>query len=323
MEDTFTGGDIAAAAASEAPPASQPSGAETTTTSASADATSPHVGQTTPEVTSSTTQTPGIPPEHRWPTILENQRREAAEQAEAKWKQQYGWAETVDRQAVEQAARIGQMYAQDRAGYVRQMLAEAASDPELAPMVRSEAARLLSGGRQAQAAPDLSPIQVQMENGQTVGLYTDQQVTAAIQQAMQGMEQKLAPLQQTHEQIVKAQAHMELMHEANRFAEGFGKDLQKLPHFAEHKAEIVSRLSQMRLGSDHPAEVRAATFQIYHDVVLPKLATAERRAVLHDINQKASVSGVTPNAQSSSAPKEMKDMSWADALKAGFAAAKG
>jgi hypothetical protein len=62
-------------------------------------------------------------------TALENARTKAAEQAQQEFESQFGWAKSVDRGAVEEAARLGQLYQTDRAGYIRQVLAEAITDP--------------------------------------------------------------------------------------------------------------------------------------------------------------------------------------------------
>lgn len=262
--------------------------------SASAGTTAPQA--TTPDAAQAPTEAAGPIPFERHKAAIENARREAAERAAAEWKQ-YEWAKSVDRRAVEQAAQIGQMYQRDPAGYVRQMLAEAMQNEQLAPMVRSEAARLLAGarGHQAPAEVNLQPVPVQLDNGQVVSLYSAEQIAALKQQWSQELEQKFAPAMQMTEQFKAAQEQMVKQRDADVFAGSFSGELRKLPQFAEHKAEIAARLAQVQLQSDHPAEVKAAALAIYNEVVLPKLQQAEQQKAVATLQQKAVAQTVNPS----------------------------
>src|SRR3990167_4887959 len=134
---------------------------------ANADTIVPPAAETTGDVVTPAL-TPGEPPKERWPDILANRRTKASDEGMAEWKQQYGWAESVDRAAVEEASRIGQLYQQDRAGYLKQLTQEALADPTLAPIIRSEAARVLAGAKQAQ--PESEPdIPILDQQGNVVG----------------------------------------------------------------------------------------------------------------------------------------------------------
>ena len=122
------------------------------------------------------------------------------------------------------------------------------------------------------------------------------------------MEQKFAPAMRTADEFKQAREQVARMTEANSFASSFKADLQKLPRFDEHKAEIVSRLAALKLQTDHPAEVKAATLALYNEIVLPKLAqgltqTAQTK-LLDNLTQKAAAStSVNPG---SSAPATQK-----------------
>ena len=85
-------------------------------------------------------------------TALDNARTKARAEVEA----ELGWAKSVDRAAVEEAARIGQLYQTDKPAYIRQILSEALASPELAPLVRSEAARVL-GSRPKEQTAEIEP----------------------------------------------------------------------------------------------------------------------------------------------------------------------
>jgi hypothetical protein len=224
------------------------------------------------------------------------------------WKEQHAWAETVDRTAVAEAQRIGQLFANDKPGFIREVLADAVNDPSLAPLVRSEAARLL-GSRSPQAATappavDMTPVPVQLENGQVIPLYTADQLGALKQQWMQEMRTEFAPAQQTAEQFQKAAQHYERVQQADGFAKSFYGDLSKLPGFTEHKEAIRQELGTTRLETDHPAEVRAAALAIYNRVVVPKLLAGRESKVLEDLQQRAhAATSVNPGSAAPSSPR--------------------
>lgn len=236
------------------------------------------------------------------------------------WKEQFGWAETVDRDAVQRAAEIGQLYTQDRAGYIRQILAEAVGDPTLATVVRSEAARLLAGarGQQPAAAPEPQLVPVQLEDGSVVQMPRDPAAWLAWhqQQWLSHVEQKIAPALQTAEDVKAAKEYAVRSQQAQSFAQSFVGDLQALPHFMEMKADIYERLSKTALKSDHPEEVKAAAYQIYTQVlaekVLPKLSQSAQSEQLDELKRKAAASTVpNPHAAAPTTVREIR--SFADA----------
>lgn len=291
--------------ASDASPASDPSATSTTPPAAEQPATDAEV---TPE-----------PSEDRSPFIPRARFDEVnTKMNELKqWREQYGWAEGADQQAIAQAQQIGQLYSTDRAGFIRQLLAEAINDPALAPAVRSEAARLL-GTRQAQAAPepegpDLTNLVIDLGNGQTVPL-------AALKDAWsREMEQKFAPVVQTAQELREASAHLQQTQQAQQFASGFFKDLQKLPDFDALKPEIAKRLATERLGSDHPAEVQAATYRIYMDLQQSRKSQDIAQAKsdqLDDLQRRAAAStSPNPGSAAPSSPKKVtsfydKSLQW-------------
>jgi len=233
------------------------------------------------------------------------------------WKEQYGWAESADRQAIEQAVEIGKLYSTDRLGYARQLLSDMSSDPQLGPQLRSELARML-GTRQQQAppapaGPDLNGLVIDLGNGQTVPL-------SALKESWLGeMEQKFAPVVQTAKQLQEASEQAQKTHEATEFAKGFLADLQKRPDFDALKPEIAKRLAAERLTSDHPAEVRAATYRIYMELSdqhrTQSIAQAKSDQ-LDDLQRRAAAStSPKPRSAAHSSPRSPKsfyvrDLKW-------------
>jgi len=234
-------------------------------------------------------------------TALENARVKARDEALSEWRQQHGWAEQVDRASVEEAARLGQLYTQDRAGYVRQLLAEAVSDPTLAPVVRSEAARIL--GHRKAADPDLSPdIPVVDESGNVVNQSYSadrmrQVVAAEIAKALGPVSERFNPLLQEREQRqVQEQAA-----EQTRQLEAYVQDLyteavEVLPHFKEHEAEIAAVMATI------PGNEAKAMRKAWAQVVGPKMAAKATTTVLDSFKQKAAAQTVDGSGKAASSP---------------------
>lgn len=320
MEATESSGTVttgpatfAEAFAADASSASTPAAESPQADSASADATVPPASET-PTDGSSPQQ--GEPPRERWDAILSNAREKAAAEARQQLEQQYAWAnDPQQRAAFDQAVKLGQLYSQDRAGYVRQMLAEAMTDPTLAPAIRSEAGRLLREGRVPQAEQEPQPdLPIQLEDGRVVRLYSAEQQAkreAWVQQRMaEQLEQKFAPAMQTAQQFQALQQRAQQAQEAQIFATSFGQELSSLPHFNDLKAEIRDQLAKTHLASDHPAEVKAAALRIYthllSEKVLPGLSQKAETQLLDKLQQKAAASSsVNPGSAAPATPRRV------------------
>lgn len=197
------------------------------------------------------------------------------------------WAKTVDRQAVEQAAKIGQLYQTDRAGYVRQLFAEGSADPDLAPLLRSEAARVLGMRPTQPAAPaPLPDYPIQDTQGNTVASLAEvvnQHITAALQKHLTPLQQDFQS-RQARDQQAKAEQQLQtnvtdLLTEAKAI----------LPQFKEQEKEIAKVFATI------PGDPAKALRQAWHQVVGSKLALADqvKAQQLTDLQTKAAAS--TPN----------------------------
>ena len=310
-DGTISGGDISAAydAAAGASPASSTSDTTAPATGASADATSQLAGQPATDATA-TPQT-GVPPEHRWPSILDNARNE--------WKQQYGWAEQVDRADLEEVIEIARLSKDDPIAYVQKVIADLQDDPTHGPRLRSLAARALSQGRgQQQAPPGQLPI-IELEDGSRL----DMNAVLAAQE--EKLRREYAPALTAAQKLQLA----EDKHAANEFAstvaselQGFDKQVHGNAMVAEIKREIA-KYPKNDPRTDHPDFLEAATLRAYMKVVVPTLSTSARKAALAEAGQKVHANTVNPAPPRTGAPVALKDMSMADALRAEWARVNG
>jgi hypothetical protein len=183
-------GDSSASTPTESTPAA----------SASAETTSPSAETTLPD---GTTPAQGEPPKERWNDILANARTKATQDAQAQFEQQYGWATKVNPQEFQQVSQLARTLSANPIEGLQQLIAEVRKDPQYDAQIRSLAARALAQGRQPAAPAEPQMVQVQLEDGSVVSLPRDPQAWLAHQQQQwtAAMEQKLQPLQQTHEQL--------------------------------------------------------------------------------------------------------------------------
>lgn len=252
------------------------------------------------------TETQGPIPFTVHKTALDNARLKARDEAIAEWRQQHGWAETVDRTATEQAARLGELFRSDRAGFVRQILTEAATDPTLAPVVRSEAARIL-GHRQAQPV-DLSPdIPVVDEHGNVVSHTLSDgriqaRIDAAVAKALGTFGEKVDPLLRERE----TRQQQEQQAEATRQFEAGVQDLYTeacdvLPHFKEHEVEIAKAMEAI------PGDPAKAMRQAWKQVVGPLLSAKAKADVLDSFNKKVAAQTVDGSGKAASTPSRPRN----------------
>ena len=243
------------------------------------------------------------PPKERWDSILANARTKAI----AEYKEKVGWAETVDRAAYEEAARIGQLYQRDKPAYIRQVLAEAVNDPTLAPLVRSEAARVL-GSRQQPAAPQaIEPdIPVVDESGRVVAqAFSAERVKALVAQAVaDAIGKEVAPIKadfQSRQQ--QEQARQEQVQLQSTVTTLYEQATTDLPHFKEHEQAIAAAFEKI------PGDPGTALYRAYAQVVLPKLQAAGQAQALEDLKTKAAASTANPASATVTTTKRPKSFS--------------
>lgn len=233
---------------------------------------------------------------------LENARTKARTEVEA----ELGWAKTVDRASYEEAMRIGQMYQTDRPAYIRQVLSEALASPELAPLVRSEAARVLGSRQKEQTPSEIEPdIPVVDDRGNVVSqAFSAGKVKELIARAVQdAIGKEVAPMKadfqtrQQQEQHQKEQAHLE-----SSVKTLYEQATSELPHFKEHEAEISKAFA------DIPGDPAVALHRAWAKVVLPKLEAKNQSKTLDELKTKAAASTVNPAGAVVAATKRPRSM---------------
>lgn len=234
---------------------------------------------------------PGEPPQEKWPQILENARTKAI----ADYKDKVGWAEGIDRAAYEETVRIGQLYQRDKPAYLRQVMAEALANPELAPLVRSEAARVL-GTRTQQPQSSVPDIPIVNEQGQVVGNLREivsQHLAEFAAKELEPIKREYATRQQA-EQSRQQQAAL-----TTAVTTLYDQAVAELPQFKEHEQEIAKVMETMPKDQEPGTVLHRA----WAHVVLPKLTAATQAKALDDLKTKAAASTANPASATVAATK--------------------
>jgi hypothetical protein len=289
--------------------ASTPDPASTATDSASADATVPPVDASTPD---GHPPTAGAPPPERWETILENARVKAREEAIAP----LAWAKDVPQAEFQQIQTLARnLYGGgDPVAGLQTLIAEMRKDPAIESQIRSFAARTLaqrSTPPVANQEPSLVP--VQLEDGRVVRMPEDPQAWLAWHQQkwMQGVEQKLQPLQQTHETLQAERAAIAQQQEITNYTtrEISGAAKWKGMDNPDFRAKVAQALERVPVASDDPRDVSLAFREAYMAVRDADDVTLTQRAqstLLDSLKTKAAAStSVNPGSAAASTPRRV------------------
>lgn len=288
----------------------------------SADATVPPATETdltAVNTTPSPDGKPGVPPEDRWPSILENARAKAAEDAKAaalaEWRQTYGWAETIKPEQLHEMATFYDRAGRDPVAHTVELLNELVANPQYSAQVRSHAARIL-GHRANGASPadaDIEPdIPVMDEQGNVVTrAYSAEAMRQFVQRELQKAIHPLSDdLKTRREQEAHAHRLREQTEYVTRETTRIGSMLSGLPKYAEHTEPIKARIAELAKTDAHstPGEI---AYRAYVDVVLPKLSAATQADVLDSLKQKAGAQMEKPSGGSASPlprPRNVRDL---------------
>lgn len=258
---------------------------------------------------------PGPIPYDRHQAILDNQRRQARDEALAEWRQQYGWAERVPQAQLQQAIQWAQRFGADPAGFLSESQAELLAHPEHGAKLRSWAARILGGKHAPALESEPGPDLVDPTTG--TQLYSAGQLAKREawreQQLAEKVNALIAPIQQREQQRAAQEAHAQRAEQAQEWSKTLYTEAQSWPRFEELRPHILARLrATPPAPNEDPGEVgrRFATAYIteFQSRVLPTLAQQEQASVLANLKTKALASTTNPAMPAASTPKRPTSM---------------
>ena len=301
METPGASGDIAATTSSSST-ASPAASTDTTVTATPAT-------QGTGESPITDNPSSGEPPKERWADILENTRKKEREAALTEWRQQYGWAESVDRSQLEQMAQWYSRYNGDAGEFVENILQESLQHPVHSASVRSRLGRMLASlkAQQQQAPERIEPgIPVMNERGEIVAkTYTDAQLEQLLQQKL---DAALNPFKEDLE-TRKTQAQREAdQRKAQEQADADVAYVKAMPGFEEHKADILAVFK-----ANPKMTIRQAYDDVLKTKIFPAIGQKSEAKVLSDLQQKANAQTVHQGTATGSQTPKFKNFAEAHA----------
>lgn len=236
---------------------------------------------------------------------LANARQKERAAVVAEYGQKYG-----DPAVVEQSMAWVRKAGADPEGYLRAVIASAARDPKLAPLVRSLAGRTL-GARgmpapQVEANGNIAPVveaRPDFQDADGNQFFSAKAHKASLDALKAEILEEMTPLKAS---AAEQQAQREQERQANQQTayraqvetqmKGYITQARTWPFFAEHEAEIKAALAAAPETGGHPAEEAVLLRQIYDSVVGPRLATLAQDKVLAQLQSRANASGINPAA---------------------------
>jgi hypothetical protein len=295
MEDiTGTGGNAGSAGAETG--AASPV-AQTTTTATDAGS-AVQSAQTTGTTTDSTDRE-GFIPRARFDEV--NTRLQELKT----FKEQYGWAESVQRDQLEQMAQWYSRYQGDPGDFLEHAYQEALSHPVHGATVKSRIGRMLASmkAQQQQQPERIEPgIPVMNDRGEIVAkTYTDAQLEQLLQQKL---DAALDPYKQDLETRKQRAEREQRQEQVNARADADIAYVKARPGFAKFQKDILATFQ---------ANPKMTIRDAYDAVMDTKLPAEAEAKVLSDLQQKAHAQTVNPGTPSGSAPPTFKKFSEAHA----------
>jgi hypothetical protein len=247
---------------------------------------------------------PGEPPQERWPTILENARKKASEEAQTQFQQQYAGH-----------LQLAQAMQSDPVGTITQLVAELQAHPTYGPQLKSHAARTLAA-RQPKAEPEPTPDLVSRDaNGQEVTFFSADQARKWQQwnanQMRQQMTQEFAPVMQIAQERKAEQAKQQYVAQAVDGYRPYVDELQEMPGFSENREAIVKRQQEMfaaAVKSGQHVDPMALVMRAYREIVPAKLQQQQQEQLATSALAKAAGRDANPASVVSSPPSPPKSL---------------
>lgn len=247
----------------------------------------------------------GVPPEERWPSILENTRNKTREETLAAYKDQL---------------EIVQRLREDFSGTLAQLLEEGSNDPRFSEQLTSRAAAILAARNQAAKANTEPEPDLQTADGALV--YSADQLRKWHQWNQTQTEKKLTeqfkPLQQLQQRF---EQHQQQVQAAEKATETVGRrmaPLTALPFFKESQEAIKARQREIyeqmqgQPGFDPDETPFTALIQAYGEVVgtqaIPKLRSAQTGQFIADAARKRAGSSSDPAATAPAHPRKPRSV---------------
>jgi hypothetical protein len=273
-------------------------------------ASTPETAATPPEAAKTptptqTAPTPGPIPLTVHQKALENARIKAAAEERATFDRDFGWARTVDRQALDNFSRLNQ----DPVAFVTELAKSLSTHPTYGPQMRSAAARTLATGRGQQSLEQFRNVVIDVGEGkQPIALFP--LVQQAIEQAIQPLKAESTQRHQERQEQEAAQQAQASWKQLTAEVDDTLADLHDVLEIddqtpAEQKQALYNQLHSL-LASDPKLSPHKAAMRVRKSAVVPMLEERAKSRVLESLKNQAGAQQVNPAGPVSSTTKRVK-----------------
>lgn len=264
--------------------AQEVSPASSTDTASSTSAT-PAAGAAAASATPETTDREPFIPRDRFDEV--NRRMQAAEA----FRSRFGFLEQIPPEQAQEVFRWAGRWGQDPIGFLTELLPELAQHQTHGQAVRSLAARLLAGSREASHAdPEPAP---DLQTAEGLQVYSADQLKKwhgwqRRQQAAE-LEQKLAPFEEDRRALQIERAQGQVRTWAEQQSKALTSRIEQLPYYDEWKADII------QVYESHPEMADPLdAYLLVKAQKQPGLERAIEHKVVSSLQQKAGAQTVNP-----------------------------
>lgn len=262
---------------------------------------------------------------------LDKEAAQRIDTARQEWERQH-WANGIDPQEAAVIRDWHRRGATDPAGLVADLFARVQSDPTHGPRLRSEAARMLRQGQQADDPEPPPDIPTDRSNGRPVVYSAQQQAKREAwlkRQWMAEVNQQLAPFQQDLQTRQQQDGIRQLQAQSDAYAATTVQQVIDLPGFKDQKAAIAKEYASMGIADPRtgqivpdPNDPRSEGEKLrdaYLKVVVPTLGQTTRQQVVADLHRKAHASTINPAQTTGGEPfdhrKDQSVRGWENSLR--------
>lgn len=242
---------------------------------------------------------------------LENARLKAAQEAQAAFDRDYGWAKQVPREQLERFGSIASSMTTDPIGFLNKFVAELQANPVHAAALRSNAGRMLAA-RQANAEPQ-PDVQIVNDQGQVTGRTYSAEGLAKRdawreKQLLAKVEQQYGPLIAEREQRQTAEKTAEAKKQIAAKAEQHFARVDRILDGDKSLYPEVNRL----MAADPTLDAVDAALEVRKTKIAPAAKGKAEADVLESLKTKAAAQAMNPATAAvaaTSRPKSFNDPS--------------
>lgn len=274
------------------------------------------------------------PPQEKWPQILDNARKKAADEAWAGYEPLRGIPAAQVSEMVSWWQKAAQnpdefltntfLEHRDPMALIDALVTKVQQHPTHGQSFKSFIGKRLAAMRNQQPETEPPSPFVPQPDGSVAfdpAAYAQREEWIK-RQAIASMSGEIAPIKQLIEQQKQQQAAAEQQRSVDTFADNATKDFLTWPGMedeATRKQVVLDFYERTKHHSLNDDQLKYELAMAHQRVTYPTLSKRERERAVHDINQTAAAGSINPARTSTQAPKSVDQMSLRESIEAAMA----